>query len=83
MADRLDGKFGPTDSGDPVTITPSDSADLPNVLRALVVPTAGTIKVTNSSGVTSTLSFPVGGWPVRVKKVWATPTPPTDIWGIE
>lgn len=52
--------------------TGSDTVDLVNTSRALVVGTAGNIKVTTLGGETVVMAFPAGVTPIRVTRVWLT-----------
>ena len=59
-------------------ITPNDSADLPNVTRALWVASAGNLQVTLNGMADGTSvvyqNVPVGRISMRVKRVWAAST---------
>lgn len=84
MADKLAGKgYGSNDSGVPFLITTNDGSDLTDVTRMLVVGVAGNIKLTDVDDVTQTYAFPAGQFPIRVKRVWATGTTASGIWGIK
>lgn len=83
MADRLEGKNGPTDSGIMFNFTPNDSADLPEVTRGLIVGTGGDVRLTDPDGVTDTFALSAGVYPVRVKRVWATGTTATGLIGVK
>lgn len=84
MADKLAGKgYGSNDSGVPFNITTSDSSDLTDVTRMLVVGVAGNIQLTDVDGVTGTYAFPSGQFPVRVKRIWTTSTTATGLLGIK
>lgn len=64
-------------------VTPSDTADLPQVTKYLYAETAGDIRVTLKSGATLTLTTEANtGQPFRVKRVWATGTTATGIKGL-
>lgn len=54
-------------------VTPSDSVNLPNgTTKALLVGTAGVVKVTFSSGVTCVVTLSAGTWhQMSVLRVWA------------
>lgn len=61
-------------------VTPSDTVDLVDVSRALIVGTTGDLKVTMNGGETVVLpSVPAGVLPLRVKRVWNTGTTATHI----
>jgi len=65
-----------------VDITPSDSSDLTNFIRAIYVGTEGTLKVDTLSGDTVTFNGISGILPVRIKKVYATGTTATNLVGL-
>lgn len=61
-------------------VTPSDSADLATESRALWVGVEGNVKITTIGGSTETfVAVPVGWFPGRVRRVWATGTTATSI----
>lgn len=61
-------------------VTPNDSADLTYATRALVIGTAGDLKVTTVGGDTVTLTnVPAGVLPLRVVRVFNTGTTAADI----
>jgi hypothetical protein len=61
-------------------VTPNDDADLDVTCRALLIGTAGDLRVTTRGGTTLTLpNVPVGLLPLRVKRVFATSTTADDI----
>lgn len=65
-------------------VTPSDTDDLAKISRAIVIGTAGTLKVTTrgdlqNAAATVTLTVPVGVLPIRVSRVFATGTSATGI----
>jgi hypothetical protein len=61
-------------------VTPSDSTDLANPCRALLVGTSGDVKVTYTSGVTDTLYLEAGIWHgMLVCRIWSTGTTATAI----
>jgi hypothetical protein len=62
-------------------VTPSDSTDLAVVTRALIIGTAGTLKVTRIDGTAVTLTVPTGELRIRVVRVWATGTTASGITG--
>ena len=65
---------------DAVTVTKSDTVDLPDVSRGLFIPTAGAIRVTFMSGAVLTVSVPAGAQlPWRVTRVHATGTTATTV----
>lgn len=69
---------GPADNI--AAVTPSDSVDLTTIPRALWVGGEGNLKVTAKGGGTETfLSVPVGWFPVRARRVFATGTTATNI----
>jgi hypothetical protein len=56
-------------------VVPSDTADLSVVSRGLYVGEAGDIKMTMADDtVVTRKNVPVGEWPWRVKRIWATGT---------
>ena len=60
-----------------VAITPSDTADQPYVVSALLADTSGSVKVGFKDGTSATLPIVAGvPLPGRVVKVFATPAPP-------
>jgi hypothetical protein len=63
------------------TVTKSDTVELPNVTRGLLVGSIGDVKVTFLGGHTVTLFNLAAGviHPVRVTQVWSTGTEPTEI----
>ena len=61
-------------------VTPSDTADLAYVTRALNVASNGTVRVTTKDGDTATVTVAAGiPFPVRVRRVWSTGTTATGI----
>lgn len=59
---------------DAVPVTPSDSADLADAAVALIIGTAGSLKITTLEGVDRTYpGVPAGVFPVACRRVWATP----------
>jgi len=73
---------GPASSG--FSITPSDSTDLPETVRALYVGTGGNLSVRMLSGETLTLAnVPAGSLlPLRVTRVFANATTASAIAGL-
>lgn len=75
---------GPAD--DVVPITPSDSADLTEAIRAIRLSmsgTAGTVRVTTRAGNVRDLPIVAGEqWTVRITRVWATGTTASGLWGL-
>ncbi|WP_227271821.1 spike base protein, RCAP_Rcc01079 family [Roseobacter weihaiensis] len=64
-------------------ITPSDSADLQTVTRALNVATTGTVFVTTLDGQTGAITIAAGiPFPLRATRVWSTGTTATGIVGL-
>ncbi len=65
-------------------VTPSDSAELTNVSRALIIGTAGNLTVVMADGTTLLITgCPAGVIPIRVKQVKSTGTAAvgiTSIW---
>lgn len=82
MADRLERQNGSTDSGFLVNITPSDSADLTDALRMLIVGVGGDVKITDTRDVTGVFTLGAGNYPVRVKRIWSTGTTATGLVGV-
>jgi hypothetical protein len=63
-----------------VAVTPSDSADLAFVSRALNVAVAGPVRLTTLGGDTVTVQIAAGiAFPVRAQRVWQTGTTATGI----
>ena len=72
------GSDGP--ATDAQAVTPSDTADLNAVSRALWVGSAGDVTVTLWGGQKVTFSGLTVGWhPLRVSRVWATGTAAGEI----
>ena len=67
-------------------ITPSDSADLTEAIRAIRLAasgTAGTVRVTTRAGNVRDLPIGTGEqWTVRISRVWATGTTASGLWGL-
>lgn len=72
--------------GDAFSISPSDTADLPNISVVYVggFGTTGAVKVTTAQGTDVTfLGVPAGAvLPVQVRRVWSTGTTATNLLGI-
>lgn len=84
MGDQF-STFGPTldsPASRAVSITPSDSADLTNSVRALWVGTYGDVKVTTVGGDTVTFTNVEGLLPVRAQRVFSTGTSASGIIGL-
>ena len=64
-----------------IAITPSDTADLAALPRALYIGTGGAVKITTKGGDTVTLANVPAGTvlPVRAARVWSTGTTASDI----
>ncbi len=62
-------------------ITPSDSTDLPVIVRGILVAVAGDIRVTRRDGTVVTLTVPSGFAPFSAVRVWATGTTATGLTG--
>jgi len=61
-------------------ITPDDSNDLPTRSRAIYVGVSGHIKMTMVNGdIVTRKNVPVGEWPWRVKRIWATGTTASEL----
>lgn len=61
-------------------VTPNNSTDLTVTARSLYIGGSGNLKVDTADGSTITFSsVPVGIFPVRVKRVYATGTTATSI----
>lgn len=75
---------GPAD--DALPITPSDSTDLAEAIRAIRLATTGTagiVRVTTRAGAVRDLPLGAGEqWNVRISRVWATGTTATGLWGM-
>lgn len=63
-------------------ITPNDSSDLSQVTRGLLVGTAGGASVVMADGTSGTIPLQVGYNPLQVKKINATDTTASNIWGL-
>jgi hypothetical protein len=63
-------------------VSPSDSADLPKVVRALFIGVEGDVKVTTAGGDTVTFAGVSGILPVAVRRVWSTGTDADSIVGL-
>lgn len=83
MADL--GMYGLITPGCPFNIDSikSDTVDLPNVTRALIVGVAGNIKLTDAENVTDTYALGAGQWSIRAKRIWSTGTTATGLIGIK
>lgn len=66
------------------TVTKSDSADLPQVIRGFIVGTVGDVKVTFIDDTQVTLPNMAPGvvHPGIIKRIWSTGTEPTEIIGL-
>ncbi|MDB6453479.1 spike base protein, RCAP_Rcc01079 family [Falsirhodobacter sp. 20TX0035] len=65
-----------------VAVTPSDSADLAEDVRALTIGTAGTVRYVSSDGVTyATAELPIGTYPMFARRILATGTTAGKITG--
>lgn len=76
------GLESPAEAG--ASLTPSDSAMLPNATRAIYVGGGGQLRVTLVSGDTVTLNGVLAGmiYPLRVAQVLATGTTATGLVGL-
>lgn len=63
-------------------VTPNDGLDLPTDVRALMVATAGTLRVTRIGGGVVNLTVPAGVLPIACERVHATGTTATGITGL-
>lgn len=63
-------------------ITPNDSADLTTTTRALLIASAGNLKVTMKGGQTVTLPVVAGYNPLRVVRVWAASKTCGDVFAL-
>lgn len=80
----IDNFVGRTNLSDPYTsaaaVTPDNTNELSYMTRALVIGTAGALKVTMHDGTDVTFaSVPAGLLPIRVKRVFATGTVASNI----
>lgn len=58
-----------------VPVTPNDAADLADAAVALIIGTAGALKITELDGTVRDFpGVPAGQFPVACRRVWATPT---------
>jgi hypothetical protein len=55
-------------------VTPDDATDLTTASRAILVGTAGDIKLTTVGGSTLTAAFTAGWHPVCASRIWSTGT---------
>lgn len=63
-----------------LSISPSDTADLAEVSRAINVSTSGTVRITSVEGTTATIYVAAGiAFPIRASRIWATGTTATDV----
>ncbi|NTZ90454.1 spike base protein, RCAP_Rcc01079 family [Agrobacterium tumefaciens] len=79
MAER--NQYG-TEPGRLFNIAKSDTVDLANDTRGLIIGTEGDIKVTDDKGVTDTFTMPAGVFPIRVRRIWNTGTTASGLVGI-
>ena len=63
-------------------VTPNDSADLPSRVRALMVTSAGSLRVTRIDGNVANLTVPAGTLPIVAVRVHATGTSASGITGL-
>lgn len=63
-------------------IAKSDTVDLENDTRALIIGTEGDIKITDDKGVVGTYAMPAGVFPIRIRRVWSTGTTAAGLVGI-
>lgn len=64
-------------------ITPSDTANLAFVTRAICVATEGFVRVTTVAGDTGRVFVAAGApFPIRASRIWATSTTATGIVGL-
>jgi len=62
------------------SVTPSDSVDLSNVSRWVIIGTAGALKVTTKGGDTVTMgNVPAGFLPIQVTRIWSTGTTASNL----
>ena len=82
FADRSPSTDGPAFHG--FAITPSDSANLPEVTRGLYVGTAGAVRVLMASGAEITFANIAAGTilPIRAQRVLASGTTATLVLGL-
>ena len=65
---------------DVLPVTPSDTVDLPDGVRCLLIGTAGNLQVTTAAGeIRALTNVPVGYFMCQVSRVWATNTTATNI----
>ncbi len=64
-------------------ISPSDSADLSKITRAINVAVSGTVRLTTPDGSEASIFIAAGiAFPVRATRIWATGTTATGIIGL-
>lgn len=64
------------------TVAPSDTADLPDAVRAVTLGTGGTLSFMNDDGlIHTTAPLPAGTYSLLARRVRATGTTATDITG--
>ena len=65
-----------------VTVTPNDSALLPQFIRKLIVGTGGTLRYLDNEGVDRTVTLGAGTFEAVITKVFATGTSATGLIGV-
>lgn len=63
-------------------ITPDDGADLPVIPRMLLIAGSGDVRVTTAGGETLTIAGLSGQLALRVRRVFATGTTATGLYGL-
>ena len=63
-------------------IVKSDTVDLSNDTRMLIVGGAGDVKLTDDKGDTATFTLPAGSYPIRARRIFLTGTTATGLVGI-
>ncbi|QIB38136.1 hypothetical protein G3A56_09155 [Rhizobium oryzihabitans] len=71
-----------TEPGRLFSIAKSDTVDLENDTRALIIGTEGDIKITDDKGAVGTFTMPAGVFPIRIRRVWSTGTTAGGLVGI-
>jgi len=71
-----------TEPGRLFAIVKSDSTDLTNDTRMLIVGGAGDVKLTDDKGDTAVFTLPAGSYPIRARRIWQNGTTATGLVGI-
>ncbi len=78
FADHSSGLESPATSV--IEVTPSDTADLATVSRAINVAANGSVRLTTIDGAVATVNIAAGiAFPIRAARIWATGTTASGI----